>query len=617
MPRGEAMKKSMTAGVIPAVVAALALLLGAAEARVREPNDAYAERRTQLRARVDGPVVLLGFTGREVRSPSFVFQQEQNFYYLTGHNEPGAALVIVPEPPSGKRYDGPREILFLPVRDATRERWDGARLAPGDPHLAERTGFTTVLAYDRLATEMKRLAEVFPVFHTLLPSPNFAGFPHEAVALEWLKEAVPRAQFRDVARVIGDMRQVKMPSELELLVRATELSMDAHLEALRMLRPGLYEYEVAARMEYTYRRAGCEGSGYAPIVASGPNSTVLHYNELSRRIAEGDVVKIDVGAMCEGYVADITRTLPASGKFTARQREIYDAVYQAQEAVFRVLKPGMTLARTGPNSLYQVALNAINSHPARDRQGRTLGRYFIHGLGHHVGLHVHDAGDPSRLLQPGMVVTIEPGIYIPEEDLGVRIEDIVLITEDGYRLLTARLPRAAEEVERVMAEARRDREQASQPAAVRDAHPPRNVLVGQPGRSEEWRWQIPIEVWTPSSADYRVMVFRSWPTLVFIIDGDQVFRFDTGSRALARLLEPLPAAPWPRDGAALLLEQLAEDTVEVARVVLSTGYGTGVGRLGWKVTRKVDGKFRTYEFWHAGDATSSLVYHLTANEPPR
>jgi Xaa-Pro aminopeptidase len=246
------------------------------------------------------------------------------------------------------------------------------------------------------------------------------------------------------------MRQVKMDTELNLLEKAIEVSVDAHLAAMRLMRPGLYEYQVAARMEYVHKFAGCEREGYAPIVGAGFNSTILHYNKLERRIEDGDVVVLDVGAQCDGYVADITRTLPANGKFSPRQREIYEIVLGAQNAVLAALKPGMRLSRTGPNSLYQIAYDYINTHGA-DQHGRSLGRYFIHGLGHHVGLNVHDAGDPGRPLEPGMVITIEPGIYIPEENLGVRIEDIALITEDGYKLLTARLPRTPEAIEREMA----------------------------------------------------------------------------------------------------------------------------------------------------------------------
>jgi Xaa-Pro aminopeptidase len=177
---------------------------------------------------------------------------------------------------------------------------------------------------------------------------------------------------------------------------------------------------------------------------------------LREQIRDGDVVVLDVGGQYSGYSADISRTLPANGKFTPRQREIYEIVLGAQNAALAALKPGMTFARTGPNSLYRIAYDYINTH-GKDKEGRPLGRYFIHGLGHHIGLDVHDAGTPDRPLEPGMVVTVEPGIYLPEESLGVRIEDDVLITETGYKLLTARLPRSIEEVEQVMAEARKTR----------------------------------------------------------------------------------------------------------------------------------------------------------------
>jgi len=247
---------------------------------------------------------------------------------------------------------------------------------------------------------------------------------------------------------------LKSPSELMLPTRAIELSVDAHLEAMKMLRPGIFEYQVAARMEYIHLSGGCEGEAYAPIVGAGFNSTVLHYNKLTSEIRDGDIVVLDVAGDYSGYAADITRTLPASGKFTPRQREIYEIVLGAQNAVLAALKPGMTLGRSGANSLYRIAFDYINTH-GKDQQGRPLGRYFIHGLGHHIGLAVHDAGEPDRPLEPGMVVTVEPGIYIPEENLGVRIEDDVMITETGSKLLSARLPRTIEEIEKIMAGARK------------------------------------------------------------------------------------------------------------------------------------------------------------------
>jgi Xaa-Pro aminopeptidase len=248
------------------------------------------------------------------------------------------------------------------------------------------------------------------------------------------------------------MRQVKSPGELALIQKAIDLSIDAQLDAMKRMRPGLFEYQVAARIKEIHEMGGCEREAYAPVVGAGFNSTVLHYSILNDQILDGDVIVIDAGGEYGGYAADITRTLPANGKFTPRQREIYDIVLGAQSAALAAVKPGAVLYG-GKDSLQQIAMDYINTH-GRDKEGHSLGRYYPHGLGHHLGLDVHDPGDRARPLEPGMVITIEPGIYIPEENLGVRIEDDVLVTKDGYQLLTARLPRSADEIEKVMAEGR-------------------------------------------------------------------------------------------------------------------------------------------------------------------
>jgi ketosteroid isomerase-like protein len=205
-------------------------------------------------------------------------------------------------------------------------------------------------------------------------------------------------------------------------------------------------------MVEVHAMGGSEREGYAPIVGAGPNSTALHYDKLSRKIESGDIVVLDVGAQYSGYSADITRTIPASGRFTPRQREIYEIVLGAQNAALAALKPGVHFSCRGKkDGLMNIAYDYINSH-GKDREGRPLGQYFIHGLGHNIGLNVHDPGDYCSPLQPGMVVTVEPGIYIPEENLGVRIEDDVLITDSGYKLLSERLPRDPDEIERIMAQ---------------------------------------------------------------------------------------------------------------------------------------------------------------------
>ncbi len=205
-------------------------------------------------------------------------------------------------------------------------------------------------------------------------------------------------------------------------------------------------------MQYEFQKRGCERPAYAPIVGAGFNSTVLHYSDDSATIQAGDVVLIDVGGEYSMYATDITRTLPASGKFTPRQREIYNIVLGAQEAAIQAFRAGhSTMSGDAPDALYNVAYNYINTH-GKDLHGKPLGQYFIHGLGHFVGLSVHDVGGMSVPLDKGMVFTLEPGIYIPEERLGVRIEDMFYVEQDGTLVrLTAGLPRTAEEVEAAMA----------------------------------------------------------------------------------------------------------------------------------------------------------------------
>jgi len=454
---------------LPAVLVALAFLLLSAlaaplaarlDARDREPNSVYAERRAHLVAQLNAPVLLFGYTGRENSSPAYVFLQEPNFYYLTGHNEEGAALLLVPASAVEKGWHGPSEILFLPPRNPEEEKWNGPRMAPTDADVQKKTGFATVEAFSNLKARLADLAQNYHEIWTLTAHPEDTGYPHAREWSAWITQAAPGIGLRDAAPTIGAMRQIKSPGEIALLTKAIELSMDAQFAAMRMVRPGLYEYQVAARMVEIHANGGCETEAYSPIVGTGLHSTILHFNELDALIQDGDVVLMDVGGQYAGYTADITRTIPANGHFTPRQREIYEIVLGAQNAVLAAMKPGATLGRQGSNSLYKIAYDYINSH-GFDRQGNRLGRYFTHGLGHHIGLEVHDAGDPNRPLEPGMVVTDEPGIYIPEEKIGVRIEDDALITPTGYRLLTARLPRSVDEIEKIMGEAKIGRTEKS------------------------------------------------------------------------------------------------------------------------------------------------------------
>src|SRR5215831_1260018 len=434
----------------------------AQQRREREPNSVYAERRARLASQVEAPIILWGFTGREEISQDYIFAQEENFYYLTGHNEEGAGLIVLPSAQpdhgaAGASWNGSREIFFLPAKNPGKEKWNGVRMSPSDPGIEARTGFAAVKPFPEMRATVENLAKLYPNFYTILPfDKELGGYPHEKAVVDWLQLATPKVALKDIRAQIAAMRPIKSPGEISFLKQAVDLSLDAQLEAMKMMRPGIYEYQVAAKMVEVHAAGGSEREGYAPIVGAGPNSTALHYDKLSRKIEDGDIVVLDVGAQYAGYSADITRTVPANGKFSARQREIYEIVLGAQNAALAAMKPGAHFScRSKKNRLMNIAYDYINSH-GKDREGRPLGQYFIHGLGHHIGLNVHDPGDYCSPLQPGMIVMVEPGIYIPEENLGVRIEDDVLITESGYKLLSEHLPRNPDEIEKIMAGAAKE-----------------------------------------------------------------------------------------------------------------------------------------------------------------
>jgi len=436
-----------TVRALAAVLFTCALCI-AAPVRVTDPHmtEQYHARRVDLRkALPDGITVLFGHSESLEEDLRTGFFQEANFYYLTGWREPGAILLLapLPEDPKAPGYDAkaklPREILFLPERNPDQEKWTGRKLGPSDPDVKGVTGFEAVMPAEKFEAELHTVLEAYSRLYTLVDQPAAAR----------LKELAPLRSISGAALAIAKLRMHKSPEEIALIEHATAVTLDAHRLAWQRAVPGLNEYQIAAAMMDVYQDAGCERSAYAPIVGSGPNSVFLHYSRNSRRMDAGEVLLMDVGAECAGYASDITRTIPVSGKFTRRQREIYEIVLGAQKAAIAAVKPGQSLSKTVPNSLYHIAYDYIDSH-GKDLHGDSLGKYFTHGLGHHVGLDVHDAYDPAATLDAGMVITIEPGIYIPEENLGVRIEDMVLVTEHGAKLLSAALPREPGEIEKLV-----------------------------------------------------------------------------------------------------------------------------------------------------------------------
>ena len=229
-----------------------------------------------------------------------------------------------------------------------------------------------------------------------------------------------------------------------MIQRSIDVSIDAHLAAWKRTKPGLFEYQLAATMTQVLMEQGCERHAYRPVVGSGPNSVILHYGFNHRRMDSGELVLMDVGAECNAYAADITRTIPVSGRFTPRQRELYELVLGAQKAAIAAVKPGASMGTRG--EIAEAAKQYLDTH-GKPVHGKPLSAYLTHGIGHHVGLEVHDASADVPLA-PGMVITVEPGLYIPEENTGIRIEDMVLVTEAGAKVLSHALPRSAADVER-------------------------------------------------------------------------------------------------------------------------------------------------------------------------
>ena len=421
----------------------------------RQASADYHARRAKLAAKLDGNMALV-FAPPEAEGPNdlYGYRPDDNFYYLTGWPEPGAAVLIAAERAASNNSPARpyTEILFLAKRNYSQEQWTGPKLGPDDAKAAQITGFERVESLDSLRDELVKLVPGRSSIYTDVPAPGEDS--NSKAPLQWLEtaNAFPvGTSFADIRPLLGSLRTVKDAGEVELIRKATDASVAAQLAAIKAIKPGMTEREIAALLQYEWGKRGCERPAYAPIVGSGIRSTVLHYSDDSGNIQNGDLVLMDAAGEYSLYASDITRTVPASGKFSTRQREIYDIVLGAQKAAIAAFRSGVShLQRNQANSLQDVAVNYINSH-GKDLHGQPLGKYFFHGLGHYVGLNVHDPGDYSVPLGPGMVFTIEPGIYIPEEKIGVRIEDMFYVDKDGKLIrLTESLPQSPDEIENLM-----------------------------------------------------------------------------------------------------------------------------------------------------------------------
>jgi Xaa-Pro aminopeptidase len=421
----------------------------------------YHGRRVALAAKLHGGVAVF-FAAEEAVLDLTPYRQDSDFYYLTGWNEPGAALVVVAESPGEPAEPSPlaqphparayQEILFLPARNFANEKYTGVKLDAATPGAAEKSGVDAV----RPMTELPEFLTELIAADRRLGGRLWAEDDNAQTKslLSFVGTALGRGAAqptKDVSTLTTELREVKDAGEIELLKKASEASIAGQRAMFKAVKPGITELAIAGQMTAAWMEHGCERPSYAPIVGSGTNSTTLHYSENSGTLQDGDLVTVDAACEYSMYASDITRTVPANGHYTARQREIFEIVRGAQQAAIDAFVAGksklLSADRKDLDVLDTVAYNYINTH-GKDLHGEPLGKYWLHGLGHLVGIDVHDPAVYPVVLKPGMVFTIEPGVYIPEEKIGVRLECVFLVGTDGKLIdLTADLPHTPEEIE--------------------------------------------------------------------------------------------------------------------------------------------------------------------------
>lgn len=423
----------------------------------KQPFETYHARRVALAAKLNGGAAIL-FAAEEPLLDFAPYRQDGDFYYLTGWNEPGAALLIVGDNKAeinATKHRGYREILFLPTRNLRMEKYTGIKLDAANPHAEHIAGVDEVMAMTEFATQLNQLVSTKGLALRDLWTQPEAPQSKALIALTAAtlgSSAI--AAGRDVTALTMELRVVKDAGEIALLKKASDASIAAQRVMMRSTKPGVTERAIAGKIIAKLMEDGCERPSYASIVGTGINSTTLHYSENKSTLADGDVMVVDAAGEYSMYASDITRTVPVNGHFSKRQREIYDVVLGAQQAAIAAFVAGKSTINDrnheDPNSLDTVAWNYIHTH-GKGLKGEPLSDYWIHGLGHMVGIDVHDPSGYPATLRPGMVFTIEPGVYIPGEKIGVRIEDVFVVGQDGKLIdLIADLPHSADEVEAAM-----------------------------------------------------------------------------------------------------------------------------------------------------------------------
>lgn len=384
------------------------------------------------------------------------FRQNSDLFYLTGVDQEETIYVMCPDFPD-KKY---KEVLFLRETSDLIATWEGHKLTKEEAR--ERTGIETVLwlsEFPKLFNTMMVMGDVQNVY--LNTNDHYrADVPietREARFVKWCMDKYPLHKYERLAPIMHRLRSIKTKWEVELLQKACDITEQGFRRVLEFVKPGVMEYEIEAEWAHEFLRNGSRGFAYEPIIASGANSCVLHYIENSKPCKDGDVLLLDVGAEYANYNADLTRTIPVSGKFTKRQRDVYNAVLRVQRAAFKLLRPGVKyfeyhkeIQKITESELIGLKLIDKKDVKNQDKERPLFMKYFMHGTGHQLGLDVHDVGNMYHSMQVGQVWTVEPGIYIKEEGLGVRIENNVVIQKNGVFDLMKNIPVEADEIEELM-----------------------------------------------------------------------------------------------------------------------------------------------------------------------
>lgn len=424
-------------------------------------------RLSEFMGRMDQKSVAIIPGAREVTRSNdthYRFRQDSDFYYLTAFEEPEAIAVITPS--REQKYT-----LFLRPRDPEREIWDGRRA--GIEGAKSEYGADQAFPIEEFPGKLEEILDgADRLYYRLGVHADLDELiVHTISRMRALnrKPIHPPATIVDPATIVHEMRTVKSSEEIELMQLAADIAAEAHIEAMKTVQPGMKEYQVEALLEQVFRREGASAPAYTSIVGAGENATVLHYINNDGELRDGDLLLVDAGAEYRGYASDITRTYPINGKFTKAQREIYDLVLEAQMSCVEMVQPGVTHDDLKNHSIEvltkgMVKLGLLKGEPEQLIQEEKYKQFYMHGLGHMLGIDVHDVGQyyfdrKSRALEPGVVMTVEPGLYIapgtegvPEQYLGIgiRIEDDVLCTNNGPVVLTRRVPKDPDEIERLM-----------------------------------------------------------------------------------------------------------------------------------------------------------------------